>query len=224
MDCLTVRRVFREKGGAFGGRDLRGEELHAGAEAADDAGDVLGVVEATVRGTLEGEAEEAEGGVDAWGFAFVHGGGEGVFEVEMIRAERIRDVVVGAVLKELGFVVFAPRAEDRIGKGHHPGGEGGERFGESRGGSEVRLSDRRELGAERGEDWVADGMDERLEGGLDFESASVLDESTDFNDFHLVARHYGGVGAGGFEVDDEVEGLRDEHGEYDEGRRGLGQG
>src|SRR5262245_53657934 len=82
-----------------------------------DPRDVARVVQPAVVRPLEAHAQVTERFADAHLLRPAPGAGELGLEVQVPRAERVSDPVVGAVLMELVPIVVAPRAEERAVEG-----------------------------------------------------------------------------------------------------------
>src|SRR5689334_10011669 len=81
------------------------------ADPTDDPGDVAGIVQAPMMLALKVQAEMTQGLGNPELFPQVHRPRELCLEIQVLRAKRVTQPVVFAVLDELVPVVIAPRAE-----------------------------------------------------------------------------------------------------------------
>src|SRR5262249_42592400 len=133
------------------------------------------------------------------------------FEVQVPGPKRVFDSMKLAILKELIAIVIAPRTKKRIAERPHPLSKRCHSLNERWCSGDIILFDAGKRIAKLSQFGMANGMNECLKFGFNFKRTRTLDDCTNFDDFHLMARNRSVIGARGFQVDDQIEGVGNVH-------------
>jgi hypothetical protein len=167
--------------------------------------DVSGVVDASMGSPFEGQIVFLESLSETLASFEAVPIGVSFLQIDVSVSERPVDVVECAVSLELPTVVLAPRAENGVGKIHHPGSQLRHCFGKANGGINIFLLNPRQLAAECGQHSMPVGSNKGLKFVDRLQCPAVRNDRADFDDLHFLAGKLTVVAARCFEVDDQPE-------------------